>query len=113
MRAGPPADGVSRIPHDGVTTTQADLGGPQPTDPPWARLLFALVQGREGQWWRAILLFMPLFAVIGLIVAWLSIDVWTSGALAAAAWAWPRRTGHPRRRRPTSRSNSDRVGRDH
>jgi len=42
---------------------------PQPSDPPWARLLFLLVQGREGQWWRAILLATPLLVLVGVLTA--------------------------------------------
>ena len=39
-----------------MSTRRTDPVGAQPTDPPWARLLFLLVQGRDGQWWRGFLL---------------------------------------------------------
>ncbi|MGH3870950.1 MAG: hypothetical protein ACRDSR_05450 [Pseudonocardiaceae bacterium] len=52
-----------------MSTKKIDSSGAQPTDPPWARLLFLLVQGREGQWWRAILLVISLsLLTIALVV---------------------------------------------
>jgi hypothetical protein len=47
-----------------VTSKNIDPIGAQPTDPPWWRLLFLLVQGRDGQWWRGFLL----MALIGLVL---------------------------------------------
>lgn len=47
-----------------MTPEKIDPSGPQPTDPPWARLLFLLVQGRDGQCWRAILLAAPLVLLV-------------------------------------------------
>jgi hypothetical protein len=81
---------VDRVASPGVvvTTKKIDLIGAQPTDPPWARLLFLLVQGRDGQWWRAILLLAPLLllvvALVGLvsmIAALLPLGGWISGAV--------------------------------
>lgn len=73
-----------------MSTKKIDPRGAQPTDPPWARLLFLLVQGRDGQWWRAILLAVPLLllvvALVGLvgmmmITALLPLGGWISGAI--------------------------------
>ncbi len=74
---------------------KTDLNGVQPSDPPWARLLFLVVQGRDGQWWRAILLVvLLLLLVIALVVL---IDMIMIGSLtsagsliAAGALAWYR-----------------------
>lgn len=62
------------------------------TEPPWVRLLFLLVQGRDGQWWRAILLVAPrvllLLTLVGLIfmiAAWLPFGGWASGILGVAS----------------------------
>lgn len=46
-----------------MTTRKVEPIGAQPTDPPWARLVFLLVQGREGQWWRAVMLLTPVLLV--------------------------------------------------
>lgn len=69
-----------------------DPVGAQPGDPPWARLLFLLVrllfllvQGREGQWWRAILLAMPLLVLVGVITA--MPPGWVGGALGVGGLA--------------------------
>jgi hypothetical protein len=52
-----------------VNTKRGGPAGPQQTDPPWARLLFMVLEGREGQCWRAILLVTPLLLLmIGLFV---------------------------------------------
>ena len=51
-----------------MSDKKIDLSGAQPTDPPWARLLFLVVQGREGQWWRAILLVVPLLLLVVALV---------------------------------------------
>lgn len=62
-----------------VTTERDDPHGAQPNDPAWARLLFLLVQGRDGQWWRAILLMVPvllLVAVLAMIMAELPVASW-------------------------------------
>jgi hypothetical protein len=71
-----------------VTTKKIAPIEAQPTDPPWARLLFLLVQGRDGQWWRAILLVVPLLllvvalaGLIGMIAALLPLGGWISGAV--------------------------------
>ena len=64
-----------------MTARRAGPGGPQPTDPPWARLLFLLVQGRDGEWWRGFVL----VALVGLllvgVLGTLIIASWASGAL--------------------------------
>lgn len=96
-----------------MSAKKIDPSGAQPTDPPWARLLFLLVQGREGQWWRAILLVVPLLlAVIALATlvlmiifgALLPLDGWIGGVagsvFAAGALAWYQR------RRNTTRSGT-------
>lgn len=89
-----------------MSVKKIDPSGAQPTDPPWARLLFLVVQGRDGQWWRAILLVVPLLllvialiALIDLIMiaALLPLGGWISGAtgtgslIGASALAWCRR----------------------
>ncbi|HSL07578.1 MAG TPA: hypothetical protein VK887_06330 [Pseudonocardiaceae bacterium] len=76
--------------------------GAQPGDPPWARLLFLLVQGRDGQWWRAILLVTPLLLLVaGLAVAAAVLPLgWVGGALGVGsltALAVARRRGGPPR----------------
>jgi len=58
-----------------VSTKKADPAGAQPGDPPWARLLFLLVDGRDGQWWRGFLL----MALAGLLLV---------GALAVLPVGW-------------------------
>jgi hypothetical protein len=80
-----------------VTAKKTEPVGAQPTDPPWARLLFVLVEGRDGQWRRSILLLASLLLVVlalaglvGMIGALPPLGGWvvsgvfvtTSGALA-------------------------------
>jgi hypothetical protein len=81
---------VDRVASPGVvvTTKKIDPLGAQPTDPPWARLLFLLVQGRDGQWWRAILLVASLLllvvalaGLVGMIAALPPLGGWISGAV--------------------------------
>lgn len=89
-----------------MSTKKIDPSGAQPTDPPWARLLFLVVQGRDGQWWRAILLVLPLLLLVIamvvlidtiMIVALLPLGGWISNAtgagslIAAGTLAWYRR----------------------
>lgn len=63
-----------------MTSKKIDPLGAQPTDPPWARLAFLLVQGREGQWWRAILLIASLlFLLIALTVTVNIVAQWSFG----------------------------------
>jgi hypothetical protein len=67
-----------------VSTKRTDPAGAQPTDPPWARLLFLLVQGPDGQCWRAILLVTPLLLLMtGLVVVTAAAAPvnWVGGAL--------------------------------
>ncbi len=64
---------------------RTDPIGAQPTDPPWARLLFLLVQGRDGQWWRGLLLvaLTGLLGVtlVGVLATTLVFAGWVGGAL--------------------------------
>lgn len=78
-----------------MTAKRADSVGAQPSDPAWARLLFMLVQGRDGQWWRAILLVMPLLVLVGLIAAVPPVG-WVGGALGVGGLtaAFARRQRH-------------------
>lgn len=76
-----------------VRTTQGDPSGPQRTDPPWARLLYTLLQGRDGQWWRAILLVVPLLVLVLALAGLICLMItacppagWASGALSLALW---------------------------
>ncbi|MGH4016568.1 MAG: hypothetical protein ACRDSL_22080 [Pseudonocardiaceae bacterium] len=87
-----------------MTTKKIDPVGAQPTDPPWARLLFLLVQGREGQWWRGSLLMalagLLVVALFGVLAAVLPAS-WVGGALGVgsltvAALARRRRQPPPR-----------------
>ncbi len=54
-----------------MTTGTAPLGA-QPTDPPRWRLLFLLVQGRDGEWLRGFVLLVLLLAVLVALVALIS-----------------------------------------
>jgi O-antigen ligase len=68
-----------------VSTKRIDQIGAQPDDPPWARLLFLLVQGRDGQWWRGLLL-VALTGLLGVaLVGALALAGWVGGALGVAA----------------------------
>lgn len=69
-----------------MTAERTDLVGAQPGDPAWARLLFLLVQGREGQWWRALLLVTPVLVLIGVLAAVPPVG-WVGGALGAGGLA--------------------------
>lgn len=63
--------------------------GAQPGDPAWVRLLFVMVEGQHGQWWRALLL----VALVGLVGAallaalapalagWVTLAGWVGSAL--------------------------------
>ena len=56
----------------------------QPTDPPWARLLFMVLEGRNGQCWRAVLLLMPpLLLVVGLVLLTTTAPMWWISATVA------------------------------
>ncbi|MDQ4011702.1 MAG: hypothetical protein M3228_13680 [Actinomycetota bacterium] len=64
---------------------RTDAVGAQPTDPPWARLLFLLVQGRDGQWWRGFVL-VALTGLLGTVLVGVLAAVvvfagWVGGAL--------------------------------
>jgi hypothetical protein len=81
-----------------VTTRKIDSAGPQPTDPPWWRLMFLLVQGRDGQWWRGFLLVALLgLLLVGVLAALLVFVGWAGGALGAG---WLTALAVARRRRP-------------
>jgi hypothetical protein len=80
-----------------VTIKITDPVGAQPTDPPWWRWLFLLVQGRDGQWWRGFALVALVgLLVVGALAALLMVTGWAGGALStlsALVVAWCRR-GH-------------------
>ena len=63
-----------------MSTKRTDPVGAQPTDPPWARLLFLLVQGRDGQWWRGLLL-MALAGLLLVGVLAVLLVGWVGGAV--------------------------------
>jgi hypothetical protein len=46
------------------TIGRINLVGAQPTDPPWARILFLLFQDRDVRWWRVILVVAPLWLLL-------------------------------------------------
>lgn len=85
-----------------MSAKKIDPSGAQPTDPAWARLLFLVVEGRNGQWWRAILLVVTLLllviALVVLIGTLRPLGVWiSSGAgslIAAGILAWYQRRHH-------------------
>ncbi len=73
-----------------MSTKRTDPVGAQPDDPPWARLLFLMLQGPDGQWWRGLLLIalagLLLIALAGLllvgVLAVLPVPAgWVGGAL--------------------------------
>lgn len=66
-----------------MSTEPAGPVGAQPSDPPWARLLFVVLEGREGQCWRAVLLLTPLLLLVtGLVVVTTAAPAgWMGGAL--------------------------------
>ena len=71
-----------------VTTKRTEPVGVQPHDPPWWRLLFLLVQGREGEWWRGFVL----MALSGLLLidglgALLALTGWTGGGFGVGSLA--------------------------
>lgn len=63
-----------------MTVEKLDPVGAQPGDPAWVRLLFVLVEGRDGQCWRAVLLLTPLLVLIGVMAA-VPPAGWVGGAL--------------------------------
>lgn len=65
-----------------MSTKRTDPVGAQPTDPPWARLLFLLVQGRDGQWWRGFLLVaLTGLLLVGVLAALLVLAGWVGGVV--------------------------------
>lgn len=80
-----------------MTTKRTDPVGAQPDDPPWWRLLFLLVQGRDGEWWRGFVLvaLAGLLLVAGLGALLMFAD-WRAGALGVGSLA---ALGLARRRR--------------
>ncbi len=71
-----------------MNTRRTDPIGAQPTDPPWARLLFLLVQGRDGQWWRGFLLVaLTGLLLVGVLAAVLVLAGWVGGALGVGSLA--------------------------
>lgn len=87
-----------------MSTQRTGPAGAQPTDPPWARLLFLLVQGPDGQCWRAVLLMTPLLLLVtGLVVVMAAVAPvsWVGGAVGVGsltALAVSRRRTQPRSR---------------
>ncbi|MGH3812931.1 MAG: hypothetical protein ACRDUV_10800 [Pseudonocardiaceae bacterium] len=76
-----------------MSTKRTDPVGAQPTDAPWWRLLFLLVQGRDGQWWRGFLLvaltgllLVGVLAVLPVVAGWVG-GVLGVGSLTALAVA--------------------------
>lgn len=94
-----------------MTTERVNRAVAQPTDPPWARLAFVVLEGRDGQWWRAILLVTPLLVVPLVVTSVLAVllgvmatsGVWVGGAFGVGsvttALALSRRAGRPLTRR--------------
>jgi hypothetical protein len=71
-----------------VSTRRIDLVGAQPDDPPWWRLLFLLVQGREGEWWRGLLLVaLAGLLLVGGLGTLLVLAGWTGGAIGIGSLA--------------------------
>lgn len=69
-----------------MSTKRTDQVAAQPTDPPWARLLFLLVQGRDGQWWRGLLLIALAGLLLVGVLAVLPVPAgWVGGAVGAGS----------------------------
>ncbi|MGH4007105.1 MAG: hypothetical protein ACRDTH_02865 [Pseudonocardiaceae bacterium] len=65
-----------------MSTKRPDAARAQPADPPWARLLFLLVQGRDGQWWRGLLLIaLTGLLLVGVLAVLPAPAGWVGGAL--------------------------------
>ncbi len=89
-----------------MSTKRTDPVGAQPTDPPWARLLFLLVQGRDGQWWRGLLL-VALTGLLGVaLVGALALAGWVGGVLGAGSLTAGAAALARRRRRSSSERRS-------
>jgi hypothetical protein len=85
-----------------VSSKKIDPVGAQPTDPPGWRLLFMLVQGHEGQWWRGFLLVsLTGLLSVALLVTLLALAGWTGGILSVGSLA---ALGLARHRRPRHHS---------
>lgn len=64
-----------------------EVQGAKPTDPPLMRLLFVLVEGRSGQWWRATVLLLTGSVLVGMLavaVALLFATGWLGGVIGAS-----------------------------
>ncbi len=71
-----------------MTTKKIDPTGAQPSDPPWWRLVFLLVQGGDGQWWRGLLLLtLAGTLLVGVLGALLLAAGWTGGAVGVGSLA--------------------------
>lgn len=69
-----------------MTTKRTAPVGAQPSDPPCWRLLFLMVQGRDGEWWRGFaLMALSGLLVVGGLSALLVITGWPGGALGAGS----------------------------
>jgi hypothetical protein len=85
-----------------VNTRRIDPVGAQPDDPPWWRLLFLLVQGRDGEWWRGFLLVaLSGLLVVGGLSALLIFAGWAGGIMGVGSLTI---LGMARRRRRRSGS---------
>jgi hypothetical protein len=84
-----------------MTGKRIDLAGAQPDDPPGWRLLFLLVQGCDGQWWRGFLLVALIgLLLVGVLATLLVLAGWAGGALGVGslpalvvAWRHRRHSG--------------------
>ncbi|MEO7196688.1 MAG: hypothetical protein ABIZ05_18020 [Pseudonocardiaceae bacterium] len=78
-----------------MTTKKHDPVRAQPEDPPWWRLVFLVVQGPHGQWWRGFALIGLL--LVGMLAALLVFAGGAGGALGvgslAVAWRGRHRLG--------------------
>jgi hypothetical protein len=59
-------------------------------------LLFLVVEGRDGQWWRAVLLVVPLLLLVVALITLIDLSMISSAAgtgslIAVGALAWYRR----------------------
>jgi hypothetical protein len=106
-------DGVTEhiaLPDVLVTIERTNLVGAQPTDPPWARILFLLFQDRDVRWWRVILMVAPLWLLLVSTLGGLLIMIaillpggsWISGVLGIGSVTGGTLALHRRRRNSTS-----------
>lgn len=83
-----------------MTTKRSDLVGALPNDAPCWRLLFLLVQSRDGEWWRGFLLLaLAGLLLIGVLFALSTFPDWAAGVLGAGSLTAALATRHRRSRR--------------